>query len=483
MNCLHPIYLKVDRRDSKHIHQNLNVVRYRDIKPYVIDYVPVPCNKCINCLRNKQNAMVARALAESEKRGSFVFVTLTYDEDHLPFSQSLWRVSKDTGEYERVFGAEVVVSARSLRLCKSKKVLKEHPDGLAVVNNRCNDKLKDNATLIREFFKKVPLSDKPRYVEDEIPGFEDDEYVYISRLTPSCCRKDFQLWLKSARVAYEREHGFKLSPFSYVAVSEMGPRTCRPHYHLAFFGLNRLEVDWLVSRWKYGYTCVKFVNRVNNDGTPGFEIASRYIGKYMSKGKFECESVRDCSAQKSRVCQSKGIGLSLLDKVRSYMCAFDMFGEYDLDSLFCPTLGRSLNDNEIKSLCNEIPNRLCFTTARSYRLPIPRVIRDKVFCHEKVRRENRRCFVQGSSGIEVKEIVSFVTVREPTTIWSMVSRSIQEHFSSDASAKFLAYLSRFNEGEIPNAVCEYQAYESARSALAESARESDYINFLNSSIF
>lgn len=474
MNCLHPIYLKVDRRNSKHIQQNLNVIRYHDIKPYVIDYVSVPCGKCINCLRNKQNAMVARALAESEKRGSFVFVTLTYDEDHLPFAQSLWRVSKETGVYERVFGSEVVVSARSMRLNKR---------GESVVNGRCDDKLKDNATLIREFFKKVPLSDKPRYVETPIPGFEDDEYIYLSRLTPSCCRKDFRLWLKSARVAYEREHGFKLSPFSYVAVSEMGPRTCRPHYHLAFFGLNRLEVDWLVSRWKYGYTCVKYVNRVNEDGTPGFEIASRYIGKYMSKGKFECESVKDCSAERSRLCQSKGIGSSLLDKVRSLMCAFDIFGEYDLDTLFCPSLGRSLNEFEIKSLCNEIPNRLSFTTAASYRLPVPRVIREKVFFHRKVCRESRRCFVQGPSGVEAKEITSFVTTREPTSIWSMVSRSIQEHFASDDSAKFLAYLSRFNEGEIPTAVCQFEAYENARSALAESAGEQNYINFLNSSIF
>lgn len=474
MNCLHPIYLKVDRRDSNHIHQNLNVVRYRDVKPYVIDYIPVPCNKCINCLKNKQNVMVARSMAESEKRGSFVFVTLTYDEEHLPFAQSLWRVSKDTGEYERVYGAEVVVSARSLRVNKK---------GQTVVNGRCSDKLKDNATKIREFFKSVPLSDKPRYIEDEIPGFEDDEYIYRSRLTPSCCRKDVQLWLKSARVAYERDRGFKLSPFSYIAVSEMGPRTCRPHYHLAFFGLNRLEVDWLVSRWTYGYTCVKYVNRVNEDGTNGFEIASKYIGKYMSKGKFECESVKNCSAQRNRLCQSKGIGSSLLDKVRSYMCGFDMYGKYDLDSLFCPSLGRSLNENEIKSLCDEIPNRLCFTASVGYRLPIPRVIREKVFFHQRVRRENRRRIVSTSSGVQTKEASVFVTTREPTTIWSLVSRSIQEHFSSNASTKFLAYLSRFNEGEIPDAVCEFQAYEDARTALAESAGEQNYINFLNSSIF
>ena len=65
----------------------------------------------------------------------------------------------------------------------------------------------------------------------------------------------------------------------------------------------------------------------------------------------------------------------------------------------------------------------------------------------------------------------------------MVSRSIQEHFAADASAKFLAYLSRFNGGEIPYAVCQFEAYEDARSALAESAGEQNYINFLNSSIF
>lgn len=475
--CLHPIYLRIDRRDKSTLRQHniTRQTRFRDIRPYIQDIVPVPCNKCINCLKNKQNAMVARCLAESEHRGSFVFVTLTYDEQHLPFSQSLWRVSKSTGEYERCEGAEVVVSARSFRYYKS--------DDMELPNRAVDDKLKEDAEIIRATFQDILPSDKPRYLENEIKGFEDDEYVYISRLTPSCCRKDVRLWLKNARVKYEREHGFKLSPFSYVCVSEMGPNTCRPHYHLAFFGLNRLETDWLVSQWKYGFTCVKYVNRVNPDGTDGFTIASRYIGKYMSKGKFDCESIKDCSAEKSRVCQSKGIGSSLLDKVRKHMCGFDLYGEFDLDTLFCPSLGRSLNESEINQLCNEIPKRLCFDTPSGYRLPIPRVIREKVFFHERVRREYRRHFVSTSEGVKVKETSDFVSYREPTTLWSLVQNAIQEHFFEDSSRKFLAYLSRFNEGEIPNAVCEFENYEMARSSLSESVGESNYINFLTKSIF
>lgn len=438
--------------------------RYRDIRPRPLDFVDVPCGKCINCLKNKQNAMVARCNAEALHRGSFVFVTLTYDEEHIPIAQSLWRVSKETGEYERVYEGEVVCSARS---------------------KRTQDKFVDRASEFRALFKGFKPSESPRYIETDIDGFEDDEYVYKSRLTPSLCRKDVRLWLKNVRVKYEREHGFKLAPFSYVLVGEYGPNTCRPHYHLAFFGLNRIEADWLCSQWHYGYYLAKYVNRVNKDGTDGFAIASKYIGKYMSKGKFDCESVLDCSAEKPRVCQSMGIGSSLLDKIRSQMCAFDVFGEYDLDTLWCPSLGRSLNENEITQLCNEIPHRLSYcVSGNKYRLPIPRPIRQKVFFHQKDTKLPKRVFKLKSDGTIVPRVEervqrSFI----PTTIWSLVADSIREHFSTYSSAKFRASIDNIREGTLLDVVRQYEDHEMGCTQVAEFSSEKAYINFLQSSVF
>ena len=359
--CLRPRFIKIDRRstasklygcDSEY---RPEWTRYRDVRPSLIDYVPVPCGKCINCLKNRQNALVSRCLEESEKRGTFIFLTLTYADEYLPIAQSLWRSSKVTGECEIVEQGEIISSARDSTFVDRAKVL----------------------SLLK--------SDKPRYYDSYIDGFEDDEYVYFSRLTPSVCRKDVRLWLKRARVTYERERGHKLSPFSYVCVSEYGPNTCRPHYHLAFFGLTPDESAWLASSWPYGFVCQRSVNRINPDGSDGFQIASRYIGKYMTKGKFECESVIDKCAEKPRICQSIGIGKSLIDKIKSQVLAYDMYGEYDIDTLFCPSLGRCFTLEEVNQLCKEIPKRLVYKVNSKFSLPIPRLFRQAIFSHQMYR--------------------------------------------------------------------------------------------------
>ena len=62
--------------------------------------IVVPCGKCLACLKNKQSSMVVRCKREAQQKGSFAFMTLTYDDDHLPLTRSLFRVDKDTGEQE-----------------------------------------------------------------------------------------------------------------------------------------------------------------------------------------------------------------------------------------------------------------------------------------------------------------------------------------------------------------------------------------------
>lgn len=465
--CLRPRFIKIDNK-AKMPNFSPMLVKYRDVRPIVNDVIPVPCGKCIECLKNRQAAFVSRALTEAEDKGSFVFVTLTYDEEHLPIAQSLWRVSKFTGETELVDKGEIILSARKIRLRGDRKIFQERDEEL------------------HSLFCSIKADDKPRYVDRFIDGFEDDEYSYFSRLTPSVCRSDVRLWLKRSRVRYEREHGFKLSPFSYMLVSEYGPNTCRPHYHLAFFGLNRLEADWLASQWTYGFTKVEYVNRVNDDDkhSNGYQCAARYIGKYMSKGKFDCASVLDCSAEKPRVCQSKGIGQALIQKVRPFMLAFDMYGEYDLDSLFCPALGRCFNDSEIKQLCNEIPKRLYYDIGNDFKLPVPRTIRANVFTHKRLEKVFRRkFFLKRDGSIESREVEEFKTTFEPTAIWRLVTSSIREHFSNYDSAKFLANCPDKSKRTTFEMVRDYNSYDESLSQIAEFASETVYIDFLHQSMF
>lgn len=456
MNCLHPIYIKVDRRSKPVcLDAKRTWTRYKDVRPYLVDTVPVPCGKCINCLKNRQNALVSRALEESNKRGSFIFLTLTYEDRYLPIAQSLWRVRKETGECELVDKGEVISSARDSLFLDRAKVLSSVADSV-----RSSHKL-----------------ERPLCYDSYIDGFEDEEYAYFSRLTPSVCRRDVRLWLKRARVTYEREKGCKLSPFSYICVSEYGPNTFRPHYHLAFFGLSRDEASWLASSWSYGFICLKTVNRVNpKDGSDGFALASRYIGKYMAKGKFDCPTVLDKTSEKPRICQSMHIGQSLLEKLRSQMCAFDLYGEYDLDSLFCPSLGRVFNENEVKQLCAEIPKRLQYVVNADFKLPIPRLFREKVFYHERKR-------FKKLVDENFEKCTDVVTEKVPTALWLLVSATIRDNFSSDVERKFLKDIDGKSQGQIFDACNHVADYEECLTNIEEAIREENYNSFLCKSVF
>ena len=105
--CLAPITIKNpaawEKRQLRFLHDKPALFRYgRDnLRPTNSDAIVVPCGKCLACLKNKQSSMVVRCLREAQKRGSFAFMTLTYDDDHLPITESMWRVNLRTGVEEQ----------------------------------------------------------------------------------------------------------------------------------------------------------------------------------------------------------------------------------------------------------------------------------------------------------------------------------------------------------------------------------------------
>lgn len=49
-----------------------------------VNYMLVPCNKCVECLQDRQNAWIYRMFCEQNAHKHSLFVTLTYDPAHLP---------------------------------------------------------------------------------------------------------------------------------------------------------------------------------------------------------------------------------------------------------------------------------------------------------------------------------------------------------------------------------------------------------------
>lgn len=72
MACLTPFYIDVTNKISGEVSKVL-----------------IPCGKCEGCLKKKQSDWISRLLVEAQLSLSSFFVTLTYDESHLPFPEGV----------------------------------------------------------------------------------------------------------------------------------------------------------------------------------------------------------------------------------------------------------------------------------------------------------------------------------------------------------------------------------------------------------
>lgn len=471
MKCEHP--LRILPKDSlfgkSHGNKELPK-RYRDIYPMSRGYIEVPCGKCIACLRNRQNAMVSRLYADASKYGTFVFVTLTYDEAHLPLAESVYRCSVETGECERVGLPYVNEEGKECVELKPRII-----HGHRVKDWKMSDQM-----------RKIKPSRLPRYIDKPIfEGKSIDGYTYFARVTPSACREDVRLWLKRCRVEYPRETGLDLPDWKYACVTEYGPRTCRPHYHLCFLGLPLHAVEWFVARWQYGkQKDVKLVSRFNKDNSDGYRLASQYIGKYMTKGKFECDSVkraaRYCDAEKPRLIQSIGLGDELVKQLSSYMYAFDFVGKYDPKTLFSYDKNRYLTESEIRALVPVVCKRFTYTigvseqTGKPIKYAVPRIIRQKVFSlYKKDPKTGKDLAVKDAYG---RRLLS--------PIYLLASRYLQDEYASLRERELVSVLSSYPEGEIAEALAHYRSIYEDDSKSAPLSRTANYlVTFYNKSMF
>lgn len=77
MNCINPFPLYFNPNKSyKSLLANLK---------YKGQFVEVPCGKCLPCRIQKSREWAMRMLHEYDKWDDAVFLTLTYDDDHLPY--------------------------------------------------------------------------------------------------------------------------------------------------------------------------------------------------------------------------------------------------------------------------------------------------------------------------------------------------------------------------------------------------------------
>lgn len=166
---------------------------------------------------------------------------------------------------------------------------------------------------------------------------------------PSLRRLDWRLWLKRARVAYERKHGRKLD-FTYATIGEYGKLHQRPHYHTMFFNASLQDISELVSSWSLGFSLCEQV-KMNQSLTS----VCRYMAKYLYKGLFDVDDVLDGLAERPRVMASKNL-LKIDEDFKNWLIGKDLGITLDTVSIK-PTVAQRLLDRR-KILIDDFNYRL-----------------------------------------------------------------------------------------------------------------------------
>lgn len=262
-------------------------------QPILVGKDSYPCGKCYECSKRKQLDYTQLMMRQVEVKGSLHFVTFTYNDLNIPircldmssgelgFLHDL-SCFKDLGENER--------------------------------------------NIIRECYIQRVKDRKEPY------GRFHHEIISLSFGTFNCvyslCRLDFRLWLKRARVNYERKFGKKLSDFTYFCFGEYGEKSWRPHYHANFYGLKDEEVNYIINDWKnrFGYVLSKSVPSFSSS-----EVArvSMYIGKYVSKGVADCEELLLDSSMMEKPRPLSSCGMSVRQGLLSILTLDGKLNPYD----------------------------------------------------------------------------------------------------------------------------------------------------------
>lgn len=193
---------------------------------YAGQWLYVDCGTCPCCLQQKANRRATRIRNHAQTTGQIgVFVTLTYDNDYIPYIR----------KSDVVLGANVPV----YRDNTVRRVNGHHTDdGFEVID------------------KKIPLSDPIEYrplkftSENALKRFNPSSFdaqklptlrKFVNR-KPTVVKdkvgvalySDFQKFYKRLHINYERDFGTKLDT-SFYACTEYGESYRRPHIHAIMF--------------------------------------------------------------------------------------------------------------------------------------------------------------------------------------------------------------------------------------------------------
>lgn len=249
----------------------------------------VPCGHCYACLNRKRSSLSLKLHLEEISSKYCYFITLTYDNEHLP----LYRlVDSDYVDYlipEPVSDRIVSDGVVSYNLQHSNDLKFVADDSVLI--KKC-DKL---YTSISCYNKQIEVYQNT-HLRNVGYGFGTFALLYY---------RDVQLWLKRLRKKIFKDYGEKVR---YYVIGEYGTESLRPHWHcLLFFESDSLAKEledvqsvgtdirpcecakYLLPLWKYGICESKRTDR----------NSYAYVSSYVSKPSSFPEVLDALSPQKA----------------------------------------------------------------------------------------------------------------------------------------------------------------------------------------
>lgn len=251
---------------------------------YTNDVIYVPCRHCYSCLKNKSNRDTSLVMNIASNFKYCYFVFLSYEDQYLPYMELKTVDSLDDTRSNYLFSS----INRSLCISVSNgkdRIIEDSP--FEFTHSMTSSEYQD--IVVRSHGRYDFLCKRVVY-----PRFEDCD----SRI-PYCNTTDCQKFLKRLRFHSKKKYNEEIR---FYGVSEYGPRTYRPHWHLLlFFNSDELasSIQQLVSEsWSYG--------RANCELSRGGSAA--YVASYVNSNVCLPSLYLQHKEIRARSLHSKGYG-------------------------------------------------------------------------------------------------------------------------------------------------------------------------------
>lgn len=212
----------------------------RVLNKYTNEVLYVPCGHCYSCIKNKSSRDTSLTLNMASHFRYCYFVFLSYTDEFLPYME-MYKSSPIDDSHNIYSFRSVNRNMRIARKYGSDRVIDDKE--FIVTHSMTPDEYHD-----------IIVKSHGRY------NFACNRVVYpdfsqCDSRVPYCNMSDCQLFFKRLRFHISKKYNEKIY---YYAVSEYGPRTYRPHWHLLLFfnspQLTETISQYVSSSWSYGDT-------------------------------------------------------------------------------------------------------------------------------------------------------------------------------------------------------------------------------------